>query len=99
MEITTAFFCKVPIVPVTCDDYTPPNENALTELKGYWRKEQIHTLATYGIDTEGIDKAYRHLLTLPGIIFQRFAHSRAQEAVVLQVVERCRLPRRTNFEK
>ena len=64
-EIATAVSCGVPIVPVACDDYAAPDDQALAQLNSVWTKEQAHTLATYGIEFVNIEDAYRHLRGLP----------------------------------
>ena len=92
-EITTAVRSKIPIVPVACDDYVPPDEPALALLHQVWSEEQKHTLGTYGIDVPMIQGAYRSIKELQALSFKRFASSTEQEAVILKVVERCRLPR------
>ena len=44
-EICTAVTCKKPIVPVACDDYEAPDDEALQKLPQVWTKEQ--TLAIH----------------------------------------------------
>ena len=55
----------------------------------------MHTLNTYGVDLQLSRAAYQHLRSLPTIEFKRFADFREHEQVILQVVEQCKLPRRS----
>lgn len=91
-EITTAVLNGVPIVPVICSDYVAPDEEARTQLDSLWSQQQLYQLGAYGVYLRSIKEAYRVLVDLEGILFERFAPARTQNAAIAKLVERCALP-------
>jgi hypothetical protein len=108
-EITTAVTNRIPIVPVSCNDYVPPDERALALLDVIWSEQQKYTLGQYGIELERIKDAFRLLVMQeqavagsthfisPQITLDRFAPMTTQDRVIMQAAERTKTPGMMNF--
>ena len=59
--IATAVANIVRVVIVRCDDYMHPDEAYLSSLEMAWSKEEIHTLASFGLSLPRSKDAYRQL--------------------------------------
>lgn len=92
-EIATAFSNKVHMLPMVCDGCMPPDDATIETIPLVWTEEMQATLVSFGITMELIKEAYRHLRTLPYMEMSRFASFEEQEATVLEMMSRCKLPR------
>jgi hypothetical protein len=98
-EIVSAFVNEVPIVTVACDDYTPPDEEALAKLDDLWSEQQKHLLGQAGITLQLIRHAYRRLVESENVTLMRFGPVEVIDATIGLVADRCKLSRRIDADR
>ncbi|CAE8713782.1 unnamed protein product [Polarella glacialis] len=92
-EIATAHRNNIFILPIICDGFIPPDADMIANIPSVWTDEQKNTLMGFGIDMDMVKEAYSHIMQLPSMILPRFGSAEAQEAVIVEMIARCRLPK------
>jgi len=93
-EIVMAWRNNIPIMAVVCDGSAPLSEKDLDEAALSWTEEQKHLLGVHGITMAHVTDAYRYLLSLPPLTLSRFGTDAELEEFLLDLIQRCDLPRK-----
>jgi len=94
-EISTAHSNGVPITPVICDPGYTPSDEMLAAVPSYWTADQKQTLVSFGISVDMILDAYRYLRVLPSLNLNTMGKLGEKEDLVIELLDRCRLQKRS----
>jgi len=94
-EISTAHSNGVPIIPVICDPGYTPSDEMLAVVSSYWTADQKQTLVSFGISVDMILDAYRYLRVLPSLNLNTMGKLGEKEDLVIELLDRCRLQKRS----
>ncbi|CAE8581743.1 unnamed protein product [Polarella glacialis] len=98
-EIATAHRNKIHILPIACDGFAPPDADAIESIPSVWSDEQKNTLMSFGISMDMVKEAYHHIMKLPTMTMPRFGSAEQQEAVIVEMLARCKQPKRAFADK
>jgi len=92
-EIVTAFKNKVTTVPLICDGFIQLTSETLEAIPDVWTAQQKQILANYGITMEDVKQAYVWLRDeLKPLTLARFGPAKEREDVVVEIVQRAKVP-------
>ena len=87
------------MVPIICDGFHQPDETGINNIPQVWTEEQRSTLMSFGISVNLVKEAYRYILALESLTMPQLGSAEQQEAVVVSMITRCRLPLQMISEK
>ncbi|CAE7227713.1 Scube3 [Symbiodinium sp. KB8] len=91
-EIVTAHRNKVTTIPVICDDFIAPTNEALELIPDVWTAQQKQILANYGITMDDVKKAYVWLRdALNPLYLSRFGSAEKRELTVVEMLKRSKV--------